>query len=436
MALELLDIEFGAFARTGPDDGFSVPVDAEREGFGFLLRVAEDSLKDERDKPYEIDGIVEDDDMPGPVESIDGAGFRLRAGGGLRLGWGRGGHEDLVFGHDPDVAEAHRVSVVLEVDRSGFGTFAEGSGGGGVIGFDVFVDEDPVVPDGEARVGRLFAVCSKLRRGEVDVVGLPGKRGETHVHSGFSHGVDAAAFVVETGETEGVEDLDFITALSVESAVAALLATGFRSERRAKFYVEVEGLKQRFADSAFPEQAVFGDAGSVFPLIEIFPVEEDDGVLGWTVTERWALPFDATEDACVFLLSLGPDHETVFGVEPGLPIAGGKGDRFAGPGSLPVAGGRGFSPTFARQAAWVEADGEFAVAFGDEMGPVGFAVDFTEVFALDGEVGIAGGVLSRRWAWQGDDERGARGGDHCSGMDEGSKRHHRKWVRVGMRKTG
>ena len=47
MALELLHIQLGLLALTGPDYGLAFLVNFHHHGFGLRLRVAEDPLDDE-----------------------------------------------------------------------------------------------------------------------------------------------------------------------------------------------------------------------------------------------------------------------------------------------------------------------------------------------------------------------------------------------------
>ena len=102
------------------------------------------------------------------------------------------------------------------------------------------MDEHAVVLHGEGGVLGLLAVSIELRLGELDVVGLPGERGEAHVHERAVLGVDAAALVVLALEAEAVEHLHLVTILQIDAAVAAILTAPGGLEGQEEFNVQRE----------------------------------------------------------------------------------------------------------------------------------------------------------------------------------------------------
>ena len=75
----------------------------------------------------------------------------------------------------------HRVSMVLQQDRHRFGSLHQP---GACLGRDlpVAMDRHPVVQHRDAGIGDLVALAVESRSSEPDVIGLPGKRRQTHVH--------------------------------------------------------------------------------------------------------------------------------------------------------------------------------------------------------------------------------------------------------------
>ena len=88
-----------------------------------------------------------------------------------------------------------------------------------------------VVFDGDQRIFGLLPGFIVFRRSEVDVVGLPGERRETHVHGGRRLRVNAPALVILALESEGIEHLQFVAVLQIDTAVAAVLSASERFER-------------------------------------------------------------------------------------------------------------------------------------------------------------------------------------------------------------
>lgn len=296
----------------------------------------------------------------------------------------------LVFGEDPDVAVADGVAVVLEVDGAGGVGFFDGGGGGAVGEFDVVLDEDAIVADGEAGGGGFLAVGVVFRGGEIDIVGLPGERWEAEVLAGGGDFVEAAAFVVFAVEAEAVEHLDFVAALEVDAAVAAGLATGVGHEGEAEFDVGGEALELVLAGDAFHEEAVLGDAG-FGEAIDAFAVEEDGGAGGrWGVFGgRGAVGAGHFEEAGALAVE---DFGGVGGDFGAKLFVGGFEDDFA-EGVVAAAEGAGHGgavevPAVAGEATLVGDGFEFAFAEGPDLDAPAFVFDGGGELALDGEVGV------------------------------------------------
>ena len=93
-----------------------------------------------------------------------------------------------------------------------------------------------------------------------DVVGLPVHGRERSVGVGRGDLVDAAAVVVlERIKTKGIEDLNFVFALELNAAVAAILALLDGHVGSAEFDVETE-----VGELAFGSDVALGDAEDAF----------------------------------------------------------------------------------------------------------------------------------------------------------------------------
>ena len=136
VGLQLLHVELGFFALTGPDDGAAELVDFHHESLGLCLRVAEDPFQDEGHEAHQIHRIVVDDDIPRAVET--GLGFRFGDGdffdvGCHRVGAGSDGPEvRAAFG---DTAAGSFVAISLQGNRDvGQGGPKDGENLGGAAG--------------------------------------------------------------------------------------------------------------------------------------------------------------------------------------------------------------------------------------------------------------------------------------------------------------
>src|SRR5205085_3259031 len=104
-----------------------------------------------------------------------------------------------------------------------------------------------------------LAVVVEFRRGEIDVVSLPGERRKAHVHIRFGLAVDPAAFVVLTFQTERIEYLDLVAVLQIHAAVRPLLAARVRLEWKQKFKMGLKVRKALFAFAAGLQQVALVD---------------------------------------------------------------------------------------------------------------------------------------------------------------------------------
>ena len=167
----------------------------------------------------------------------------------------------LFLREHPDVAEEDGVAVILEEDGTGFrfeGT-TERSGGGEVfVEFLVLVNDDAVELDGHGGPGGALAVGIEFGIREINVVGLPREGREAHVDGRRGDGVDAAGFIHEAIEAEGIENLGFPSAAKIDPAVSATLPAGVRLVGGEEFEVEGVVLEGLLAGGAGgEEEAVF-----------------------------------------------------------------------------------------------------------------------------------------------------------------------------------
>lgn len=224
----------------------------------------------------------------------------------------------LVGRNDPDIAELDGIAVILEPDGSRALRFIEPlveGVGGDVTHFLVVVDKDAVVPNGDTRGGNLLAIFPH-RGGVFDIIGLPlhGRAGGVYFRRGKF--VEGTAFVPVAMEAVGVEDLNFVSPLEEEPAIAATL-TGFSGfDGVAEFKVDAAVAKiffrldisadavlavligagaAHFHSSVVEKMPGHGPTVAVLPLVEIFPVEKHDGSLWGNGPEGWGCAVDAFE---------------------------------------------------------------------------------------------------------------------------------------------
>ncbi len=187
--------------------------------------------------------------------------------------------------HGPDVLKSQRITVILEIDRAVFRAFCNRSRSCSLGQFHLFVNRDTVVLNRRPGIFGLLSRVIKFRGVILDVVRLPAQRRETHVDIRLADFVDAAAFVVLTGEPERVQHLDFVAALQVTAAVAAGLTTCVGHEARHKLDVQLEAAELLFAGHTLHQQFVITDPAT-FKVICSGSVEQNNGTLRRFASDR------------------------------------------------------------------------------------------------------------------------------------------------------
>ena len=264
-------------------------------------------------------------------------------------------------------------------------------GGGGVAGeFDVVLDGDAVVFDGDAGVGVFLAVGIPFGGGEVDVVGLPSEGREAEVLAWGGDFVEATAFVVFAIEPEAIEHLNFVTALEVNAAVATGLAASLGHEGQSELDVKGEILEEILAGDALHEQAVVGDAG-FWEAIDGFAVEQHGGIWWWwcVLGRRLAAGADEFKQAG----ALGVEDLAAFGGDFGTDLAVGGYKNDLARAFIAAADGAGHAvaiavPAIARQATLVADGFKFALTHGPNLYAPAAVFERSGELALDGEVGV------------------------------------------------
>lgn len=102
------------------------------------------------------------------------------------------------------------------------------------------VNGHAVVQDRDPCLGGLSSRVIPAGRREPNVIRLPRQRWKTHVDVRALLAIESAALVLDPLQSERIEDLNFVSALDVDSAVAATLATGGWHVRSSKFGVQLE----------------------------------------------------------------------------------------------------------------------------------------------------------------------------------------------------
>src|SRR5665213_2076291 len=168
--------------------------------------------------------------------------------------------------------------MLLQLDWPSLRPFL-GAGPGLRWQFGVVLHDNPVVANRHMRIGGLFPVGVPFGGGEIDVVGLPAQWRVAHVDLGRRLAVGRGAAVEFFGVAEGVEDLDFVAVLDVDSAVAAVLAAaeGFEGEHELDVQPEVLKFLAGFG-SLLEEMAIVHLAGLAIDVegVNARAVEEDN----------------------------------------------------------------------------------------------------------------------------------------------------------------
>ena len=148
------------------------------------------------------------------------------------------------------------------------------------------MDFHAVMKNGNASVFHFLAVL-EFCSGEINIIGLPSKRREAHVHIRRFNAVNAAALVVFSSKPKRVEHLHLITGLQITTAIAAPLPSGLGLKRQFKFDVQAVTLKLFYAIRALLQQTILRD----FARLELFcigAIEKHDGTLGRLATKGGA----------------------------------------------------------------------------------------------------------------------------------------------------
>ena len=186
--------------------------------------------------------------------------------------------------HNPDIAVADWVMVILQKDRAWFGFFLEFGSAGDGGDLLVFVNGGAVVEDGQLGVGGLFPVGIVLGGGEVDVVGLPDEWGKAHIDLRRGGFVEAAAFVVLTLQGKAIEHLDFVSTLEIEATVTATLAATRGHEGEEELDVEVAIAKGLIAHDPFLEGVALRIDLGIGEAVDTFAIIQNYGSGGWGFT--------------------------------------------------------------------------------------------------------------------------------------------------------
>src|SRR5690349_20616513 len=130
--------------------------------------------------------------------------------------------------------------MLLEHDRASRARVAA-NGPGGLVHVDggVIVDFDPVVPDRHSGRPYPLAICT-WGGVEFNVEALPPAGSPAGVDPGRVHAKDGAAIELRGVQAITIQDLDFITALEVNTSVASGLPVGVGHQGHQELSVQVE----------------------------------------------------------------------------------------------------------------------------------------------------------------------------------------------------
>src|SRR5690606_9635362 len=104
---------------------------------------------------------------------------------------------DLRLGYNPDIPVLQRISVPLELNRSGRAFWLVAMPARRPGDLYVVVNHHTIVFDRYPRILHLVAVFIAYGVGELHVVSLPGQRRSAHVHLRIGLGINAATLVIE-----------------------------------------------------------------------------------------------------------------------------------------------------------------------------------------------------------------------------------------------
>jgi hypothetical protein len=104
----------------------------------------------------------------------------------------------------------------------------------------IFVYDNAVVDNRDAGIRDLVPVRPEPGRMKRDVVGLPLPGGSAHIGEGGTYFVYPATLIVFSLEAVTVENLDFVSALEIDTAVPSRLPSRLGHERRPEFKVQLK----------------------------------------------------------------------------------------------------------------------------------------------------------------------------------------------------
>lgn len=140
---------------------------------------------------------------------------------------------------DINIPIRHRAAVVLQKQRAAGDRAVEDSAGSSARQNDVVMYHDAVLQECHTRALDNF-VALKAWRAEIDVVGLPLKRGQACVGKGRVHAVNRGAVAVGGRlDAIGIEHLNFVAAMHINAAIAFSLPVRVRHVGLAELEVDV-----------------------------------------------------------------------------------------------------------------------------------------------------------------------------------------------------
>ena len=188
--------------------------------------------------------------------------------------------------------------MALQLHRSGSSfRFATGSAGFSRY-LEIVVNDDTIQANRDFGVFDLLPVL-RFGVGEVDVVGLPTERRKAGIHFGVLDRINAAAFIVRSLQSKGVENLHLEVVDLVKSAVSPTLAAGCRTvgKQELKVHVVVVEFSLRAnVGSIGVQQLGFFVQPPALPFVFVRAVKERNGALGRLFAHRGTLSLSFFQD--------------------------------------------------------------------------------------------------------------------------------------------
>ena len=154
----------------------------------------------------------------------------------------------------------------------------------------MIVNDHAIVSHGHPRVLYLLAIFESGGP-EFDVVGLPSKRRETHVFTGWSNPVHSSAFVAFSFQAKGIQHLHLVPSLKIQSAVAPALPPCRRLVRQAELEVKKVILKELDALCSFHEEMILGHTTRL-EVLGIRTFEKNESPFGRLCSQSRTLSID------------------------------------------------------------------------------------------------------------------------------------------------